>query len=421
MRSSLLVFLGIVLNLTALAGPALAQYYPGDYFSVTWSGWLVKTDQLGAVTSVRVGTTSRYQVEMALDNTRVLVPDQQAGAIWLVDPTIMSVVGTLATHPYLSNYVYGMHVDHNGHLFVAAQARLLRIDPTGQTYTISRNASYAQYLGLDMATGDLISGAGSNLYRLARDGSTLVTLGGGFNFRYGDIAQDILSGDIFVPTCCGYSTSGMSLHVLKAGSSVASIYLADPNGLAGAYGPNLDRASAAKPRIVTGSHIFVTSAPNSGGMWYVDLATATPTKLAAFPHATIADSTILGSREIQSVATAPGRYDIRFCVPTEGGASYVAALSMTGVQPALPLPDGRRIPLVLDNLTVASASGWLAPVLTNNTGQLDPFGRAQAQLDVSSFYQAARGLRLWVILVTLDARAPLGIATICDPRVLVID
>jgi hypothetical protein len=398
-----------------------AQYYPGDYFSVAWNGWMVKTDQLGMVTSIQINTSSRYQVEMALDNTMVLVPDQAAGAIWIVDPNILAVVGTLATHPYLSNYVYGMQMDSNGDLLVASQARLLRIDPAGRTVSITQNASFAMHLGLDIDTGDLISGAGTNLYRLARDGSSVATFGTGFNFRYGDIAQDVLTGDVFVPTCCGYVTNGVSLHVLRAGTSVATVFLADPTGLVGAYGPNPDRASAARPRLVTGSHIFLSSAPNSGGMWYLDLATATPTKLAPFPHTTLSDSTILGSREIQSVRTAPGRYDLRFNIPTEGGIPYVAAVSLSGVRPSIRLPDGRRIALVPDTFTVASVSGWLVPFLTGNLGSLDPFGRATARLDVSSIYSAVKGLRLWVLLITLDSRAPLGLATICDPRVLVID
>ncbi|MBN2492565.1 MAG: hypothetical protein JXQ29_17085 [Planctomycetes bacterium] len=275
-------------------------------------------------------------------------------------------------------------------------------------------------MALDIQTGDLIVGRSSSVYRLARDGSAVTTLGTGFNFRYGDMAQELLTGDIYVPTCCGWLTPGQSLYVLRAGTSTASIFLAD-TGLAGAYGPNMDRASATNPRIVTGSHIYASSYPNSGGMWYIDLATKQLTKLASFQLATVSDTTILGSREVQPVRTAPGVYELRFSIPTEGGFPYVAAISLTDVQPALPLPDGRRIPLIIDTFAVASLNGWLAPFLTGNLGSLDPLGRARGKLDLRSVYPAVKGIRLWVLLATLHPRAPLGIATIADPKVLVID
>jgi len=45
---------------------------------------------------------------------------------------------------------------------------------------------------------------------------TLEYNGTGFSGRYGDLVQNPLTGDIFVPTCCGWSTTGQSLHVLNA-------------------------------------------------------------------------------------------------------------------------------------------------------------------------------------------------------------
>ena len=360
---------------------------------------------------------SHYQVEMDLDNNMVLVPDSTAGAIWQVDPNLLTVVGTLVADPSLKTPVYGMHFDHNGDLFVSPSGTLLKVDRFGTLTTVGGFGSSAQHMALDIATGDLIVGRSSSVYQLARDGSMLTTLGSGFSFRYGDMAQDILTGDLFVPTCCGWS--GASLHVLRAGTSMASIYLSD-SGLAGAYGPNMDRASAANRRIVTGSHIYVPNYPNSGGIWYIDLGTAAPVKLASFQAKTIGDSTILGSRELQTVRIANGQYDLRFNVPADAGKAFVAGLSFTGITPALPLPDGRRIPLVMDTFTIASINGWLVPFLTGNVGTLDAFGKATGKLDVSAMYNVVKGLRLWTILVVLDPKAPLGIASICDPKVLVL-
>jgi len=402
-----------------LAAGADAQYYPGDYFSVTWAGWFVKTTQTGVVTSLQINTSSHYQTEVDLDNTLALVPDSGAGAVWEVDPVVMAVVGTLTTHPDLKSTVYGMHFDHNGDLFIAPSKKLVKVDPTGVAVAVTGpGASLAQHMTVDIDTGDLIVGTGSSAYRISRDGQTSTMLGSGFNYRYGDLDQDILTGDLYAHTCCGWI--GQSLHVLRAGTTTVTTALVH-NGLAGAYGPNVDRASAANPRIVTGSHIYTSSYPTSGGMWYIDLKTYTPTKLAPFPHKTISDTCILGSRNLQTVRTGQGKYDIRLSIPTEGSKSYVLGISMTGVRPAYPLADGRRIPLIVDHLTPASVNGWMAPYVTGTVGTLDPFGKATGKMDVSSLYQHVRGLRLWLLLVTLDAKAPLGISTICDPKILVIE
>ena len=63
----------------------------------------------------------------------------------------------------------------------------------------------------------------------------------------------------------------------------------------------------------------------------------------------------------------------------------------------------------------------MKPASRRTVGGLDPFGRATAKIDVSTLYPAIRGNVIWMVAVTLDPRAPLGVATISDPLVLKFD
>ena len=54
-------------------------------------------------------------------------------------------------------------------------------------------------------------------------------------------------------------------------------------------------------------------------------------------------------------------------------------------------------------------------------GTLDNNGTALGKLSVAPVYNALKTAKIWIILVTFDPKAPLGIATITDPCMLVID
>lgn len=404
----------------AVASIAAAQPHTGGTFSVTWAAngvsYGVNTDASGSFTTMAVGSTSRYQCEMFADNQLVLVPDTTSSSILLVDPNQMAILTTFATDPALGTVARGLNYDHNGDLWLCTTSDLYRIAPTGAVTSVASIGG--SHMGMDPLTGDLILLQGSSLVSLERSSLTTTTLGSGFNGRYGDLVRDPLSGDIFVPTCCGWS--GYSLHVLRNGTSASSIYLAD-TGLAGAYGPQLDRVSAANRRIITGSHVWLTSYPNSGGMWTIDMATGMPSKLSTFNTVTIADSTILGSRNLHTTRTAPGKYTVAIDLPVNGGLSYVLAASFSGPTPASPLPDGRRIPLVFDSLTKLTVSGLSAPYVTNTVGVLNAFGRATATIDLGPLTNALRGSAIWLCVVTFDPAAPLGLSIITDPHIVKFD
>jgi len=409
----------VLVALLLPVGVAGAQYHTADYFSVTWAGVALKSTQTGGVTSMALGTTDHYQCEVDLTNRFVLVLDSTSKSVWRIDPLLMAVTGTLASDPAWSSTAFGLEFDQNGDLWIGQSSRIMKLSPGGVVTTVSGNQGVS-HMTFDLDTSDLLFARSGVVQSMDRNGANLTTLGTGFSTRYGDMVKNPITGDVFVPTCCGWLSPGKSLHVLRAGTSVASIYLAS-NDLAGAYGPNMDRVSAANPRLVTGSHVYAAQYPNSGGMWWIDLGTKQITRINKFQLKTIADSTILESRNVQTVRSAAGRFTIGLNVPTDAGKGYVLGLSLTGYKPMFPLPDGRRIPLVVDPLTVLSLQGALAPFVTGTVGQLDAFGKATARMDVSSLINVIKGLKVWMVLATLDAKAPLGISTICDPKLLVLE
>ncbi len=413
---------GILLSCALLACTAIASAQPhvGGTFSVTWASNSVSlgvnADATGNFTTMAIGSASLYQCDMYSDNRLVLVPDSTSSSILLVDPAQMAILTTFVSDSAFATTARGLDYDHNGDLWLCTTSNLYRITPTGTVTTVGSIGG--SHMGMDPLTGDLLLLQGSTLVSLDRSTLVTTTLGTGFSGRYGDLVRDPLSGDIFVPTCCGWG--GQSLHVLRTGTTVSSIYLAD-TGLAGAYGPQLDRVSAANRRIISGSHVWLTNYPNSGGVWAIDIASGIPSKLSSFNAVTIADSTILGSRNLHTTRTAPGKYTVRIDLPVDGGLPYVLAASFSGPSPATPLPDGRRIPLVFDSLTKLTVGGLSAPYVTNTIGALDAFGRASATIDLGPLTNALRGSAIWLCVVTFNPSAPLGLSVITDPHLVKFD
>ncbi len=420
-------FLATLALVLIVAGTALeAQVHRSGYFAVTqrdkFFSFGLRVDPRGNVTTMQLGYEHHNVCEVAADNRSILVCDPAAQAIWQIDPSAMAVVGTLISDPALGTAVYGMEYDHNGDLYVLTGSSLLRIGAATVTTVTTANLSFANAT-IDIDTAELLVAVGLNagmLQRIDRQTGAATTLATGFSTRYGDAAQDPRTGDVYVPTCCGVNSSPLrSLDVRRAGTTVSTIYLAS-NALAGAYGVQFDRASASTPRIVTGC-VRNLLAPASGGVWFIDVATAVPQQLAPFPSATVTDVSFLEGRNLHTTRTAAGRYRVDISVPTDAGLNYVLGVGYTGVRPGVALPDGRRILLNPDGLTMLATANGLAPFVTNTVGSLDAAGRATAMIDVSGLVPAIRGMLVWLSVVTLDPRSPLGIATISDPFVLKMD
>ena len=116
---------------------------------------------------------------------------------------------------------------------------------------------------------------------------------------------------------------------------------------------------------------------------------------------------------------APNDRTIRISFPGDAGKGYVLAMSLTGCQPGIVIPDGRTIPLMPDLFTVLTTQGPLGNILTGNMGMLGASGEAFAHLDANPLGLAARGIRVWVAAVSLGG--PSGISQISHPLLFVLD
>jgi len=114
----------------------------------------------------------------------------------------------------------------------------------------------------------------------------------------------------------------------------------------------------------------------------------------------------------------PNGRSLHLSFPGEGGRPYVVGLTLKGFRPGTPLPDGRVLPLIPDDLTVLCLQGGLAGVLENTVGRLDKSGRAVVKVDTNAFGSALKGQRLWASALVLDPGASHGVAYVVGPTVL---
>jgi len=117
---------------------------------------------------------------------------------------------------------------------------------------------------------------------------------------------------------------------------------------------------------------------------------------------------------------APNDRGLRLSFPGEPGRPFVVGLSLTGMRPGVPLPDGRTIPLAVDALTVLGLAGGVPGLITNTVGVLSARGEATVRLNLSALGPAARGVKIWAAAMVLDPGASSGIAHLVGPKIVVL-
>jgi len=326
--------------------------------------------------------------------------------------TILQTIQVLSTNPQNGGgMTYDVDVDQNGDFIVAVgfgggpgNTGLFKVDRTNKVTTISKSSLFQDIVAV---TPDVVSGnflvmdqSVRGIMSVAPDGSAVTSIGR-FGVSVGQqIAQHKGSGDLYVGT---FSSTGALLLRMDL-TGIASTFLT--SGLVSGRAVFVDRSSAAQPRLIVGS------AGTTSGFYFVDLATKAITTLTTTGSTSY--SQIFPDREVGTVLRSPGRWEISLHFGGQAGNGYAIGLSLSGVQPGVGLPDGRRIFLNVDNLTALSLSGLLGPIFTQNVGNLNVFDRASAFLDVSAF-PGLKGIPVWLLTVTLNPSAPLGFQTIADP------
>ncbi|MBN2489873.1 MAG: hypothetical protein JXQ29_03375 [Planctomycetes bacterium] len=333
-----------------------------------------------------------------------------------VDPngTIVQTIQVDSVNPQMNGgMAQGVVVDQNGDYVVALgvgggspDPGLRRVDRANKVTTLCRGSPFQDPYGVtvDIDTGKfLVLDSGNRfVFSVAPDGSGITSLGSfAFNFSVrSQITQDIRSGNYYVGS---YASQGAVVLCMDALGQVTTVL---GSGIVTALGLHNDRASAAAPRLVVGSNT------SQSGVFFVDLATKAITTLASTTG--LSFNQLFPRQELSTFRRSAGIWEIYLHFPGEAGNAYSVGLSISGVRPGVPLPDGRRILLNVDKLTPLSLSGQLGAIFAGSVGNLNPSGRGMAVLDVAKF-PVLKGIAVWLLAATLDPKATLGIRTLSDP------
>ncbi len=404
-----------LLLLAVLAFGAGAQYYPANYLI---SGSAVQVvDGAGNVTTLIDNQGTAYAVTMDWDNTQVLYGDTTGDGFFRIDPAT-SAVTTILVDPNLFNTPTQIEVNQDGDYVVAGSGTsgygLYRIRGSSvttimTTLTSSLPGSFTGGMVIDVDTGEYVAqlyggAAGPHplvsihpttgaITTIATNISTL----GAPRFSF---CQDVATSDFWVGV--NDSTAG---YLYNVGRSGISTLIATNNDRFAFNTLEPDRAGAANRRLV---HTYISN------LYYTDLTSFQTTAVAINGSArSPRGASILNRREVQTVRVGTRKWDLLFSFQNHPGASYVTAISFSGVRPGIPLPDGRRILLNVDTLSLLSLQGLLIPLFNPGPLALGPTGTARGSLDLSAI--PTLGLTLHIGTVVLDPSAPLGIAVVADP------
>lgn len=388
-----------------------AQPHTGSYLTVGTT--ITRVDTSGVVTTLYDNPGICHGVTMDVDNRTAwfghTFSANQSGLFKLDLQT--NAVTTVLVDP---NVAYGprdLAIDGNGDLLFTSLSRVAS-NPTrfdyrlfkrsGQTITtVAVAPTAARWFGgmaIDVRSGHAVvqdratTSPAAPLLRI-EDGGAVTTLATGLDPRY-SIAQELVTGD-------WYSGSFGSYMVVSGGVPTT----VTPSATAVYYAMALDRASAIAPRMVS---------QNDDTLWFTDLATGVVTAVALQESTgTRYELAFERGRNLATVRTAPSRWSIRISFPGEGGNRYVLAAGLAGTSPAIPLGDGRRIPLALDPLVTLTLQNLIKPLFDPGPRVLDAAGEATGSLDLSSL--PPLGVPLTIAGMTLSTT---GVGTVADPIVL---
>jgi len=412
---------GSMAGLMLAGGLLSAQLHPNGAAGVTDVAGQVFLFDGAKVTTLTLGSAGNFGCVMDGEN-RLLLVVSVSGQLVKIDPKSGTVVGLLATGLAGANDIV---VDHNGDHFVNSASNLWKVDRAGRVSTILTRLTEAWGgAAVDIDTGDLIiqSTAGQNVdptLLVSRDGSSVTTLGVGADARFG-IAQHIPTGDIFIGSCCGDFVQSENLYHLLASDHIATVWLARPSPPVGVYSLKADRSSAAVQQLLLGAFRPSLSSRGYGGLYTIDIATKAVNQLTTIQF-NLYEVELLYRRNLFGVRTGRGTWDIGLAVPEDARRGYLMTMGGSGVRPGIVLPDGRRINLVVDLLTLFGLTIGYGNFLQGHLGVLNAEGRATARLDLSGFGPAMNGTRFHFVAVTIDPAAPLGLKTITDPFVLEVE
>lgn len=445
----LLGLLAVCLSITVSAQPAKGQHnglWVGMYNSTTSTNHVLTLDSKNQGKSYTTTPNSAWPYWgnpfgacMYSDNQHVLIPaiiDPAATTIGVVTwdntlPGVGQVIwqGPLTGGPIANWADWTMNSD--GEIITIDNAATPQqtvnfLDPNTKLWrniklpATTRTAAGILGTKWDRINGGFVWGSWgppTELYRSTHDFSTTTTLATGpLTTNIGRFGGDLVeNGDFYSSTCCS-----QVYYVVKAGTN--SFTPGPAAALNVAY--DVTAEHMAKPGIGLWTSLY--NAPY--GVQHIDPMTTPPTVTNLFSGS----ATTMPAYGIEVVEL----YNNDLCTRRAGarvwdvninpgnglhaGKSFVMVVSLSGAT-KIPLPDGRELFITPDNATVLSQAGLLAPFLTGNVGQLDPFGKAKAILNLQLLGTAVNGTVIHMAALVFDAAAPSGIAHVCQPWAFVIN
>lgn len=194
----------------------------------------------------------------------------------------------------------------------------------------------------------------------------------------------------------------------------------------GPAGPGLSDVTA-EHFAAPGEGLFVAADDAVRALAYIDVTRNATVVLhqgnASTMPTAAAELTLLGGRDLCSVRTAKGTWDLRIDpgTPALANKTFLCVASILPPTAPIAVPDGREVFIGFDPLMMATVMGPMPPFFTGNIGSLDAFGRASATVDFSSVGGQLNGFVLHFCAIILDPAAPSGIAWVTNPHALEVD
>ena len=404
----------------------------------------------------------QYGMTMDVDNKKVIniargttsTSYQLRNGIYRTDPAAKTI--TTVYYDAGANIFYSstgpVHVNQDGDYVFAAYSRSTSSSVTSYHYRMYKvpslggsistlytstkffNQSTTCYQGgqADINTGDYViqlynstAGIRYGILNLSLDGSTLTTWSTGgtyglYQSYYDGLCQDWDTGNWLSVY------SGLLYELTPGTMNRTTLYnLGYPGGIQLYYAGKFDNRSAPNKRIVIGGYKqnfnptyyapTICAIDVSGPPYTVTAVECDPKQATArqynYPYA----FHFYRGRHIQTLMTAPKQWQLLISCPNYANKAYVAAISISGYKPPITLPDGRKIYLRPDSLTLLSINNALLPFFNAGPGKLDANGEAKGALNFNLL--PSLGIPMWIAVLVLDPAAPGGIAYIPDTYV----
>ncbi|MBN2491420.1 MAG: hypothetical protein JXQ29_11285 [Planctomycetes bacterium] len=447
-----------------LAGIASAQYRTPSYLmggvastlSTHWNGVWLADLKARSITSLTRGIPvfDIPCLAMDADNRRVVFTadgTQMPGfssylqsGVYRVDPATFQVT-TVAAHTLQLFSPTHLLVNPDGDYVLTVRTSLIgavynvmKVSGVGGVLTTVFGISHLpgaekMNLGINMDTGNYLVTAfrflGSPQYPhtvldVAEDGTWTTFAGAtyGWDSTGANLQQDFDTGALVgqADNCLYQLMPGAATRTTLAFLPTSARFVLE-------FGSLFDLQSAAAPRIVASGHVTTLVQGRVCDKPAVFTIDARPpyacTGINADPGDQTGCQTNLSrgfgfhlGRHLQTVKIGTGRWQVHASCPDYPGKAYALVLSARGYRPGIKLPDGRRVHLNLDPLSVLSLQNLLRPLFDPGPLTLDASGRAAGLIDASSLPPV--DVPLWIALAVLDPQAPCGLAFLPDTCVM---